>query len=226
MAEDEILRALFQIDGVRVLSEEAGEVGDPRGETLAVLDPVDGSGNFARGIQFYCTSIAIAKGDSLDDVSLGLVRNLVTGDVYLAEKGKGATRNGRPIRTSKTGNPSDSVVGIDLSRGGPALVARLARLVSGVQRQVHYGAIALELCMVAEGSIDAFVDLRRKLRVTDVAAAYLILNEAGATVTAEDGVPLKTPLDLRSRLNLVASANRGLHDKILELCRGAAARRV
>jgi len=224
-AEDELLRALLPIGGVRILSEEAGEIGDPRAKTMAVLDPLDGSGNFARGVPFYCTSIAIVEGGSFEGVSVGLVRNLVTGDVYLAERGKGATKNGRPLRTSRSTDLSDSVVGIDLSRGGPSLIARLAPLIGSVRRQVHYGANALELCLVAEGVIDAFVDLRGKLRVTDVAAAYLILKEAGAVVTSENGEALRLGLDLEVRLSLVASANRRLHDKILELCRGAAARR-
>ena len=225
LAEEELLRALSAVDGLRVLSEEGGTGGDPRGRTVAVVDPLDGSANFERGIPFYCTSVAVVKGDSLGGVSFGLVRNLVSGDVYWAEKGKGATKNGKRIHTSRAPSLSESVVDIDMSRVEPALVVGLASLVSSVSRQVHYGANALELCFLAEGRFDAFVDLRGRMRITDFAAAYLIAKEAGAAVTDASGSALKPVLDLGRGFSFVASANRRLHDKILELCREAAGRR-
>ncbi len=223
IAEDELIKAVTKINGVRVLSEEAGAVGNAGG-TLAVVDPLDGSSNFERGIPFYCTSVAIVDGDSIEDVTLGVVRDLVSGDVYVGKRGGGATKNGKRVRTSKTVDPAYAVVGVDLSRGPPGLVTGLAPLVAGVKRQVHLGANALELCYLAEGRIDSFVDLRGKIRITDFAAAYLIAREAGAEVTGLDGKELKPKLDLKHRLSFVASANAAIHKEILELCRGAAPR--
>ena len=218
-AEDEILKSLKRIDSVRVLSEEAGEAGDPRGRILAIVDPLDGSSNFERGIPFYCTSIAMVEGDSLGDVTFGVVRDLVAGDVYVARRGKGAKKNGRPIRTSKIVAPAEAVVGVDMSRSTPEVVAGLSRLVSGAKRQIHLGANALELCCLADGRIDAFVDLRGKMRITDFAAAYLVATEAGARVTNVDGEELEPELDLEHRFSFVASANRILHKEMLELCK-------
>ncbi|HYC11901.1 MAG TPA: inositol monophosphatase family protein [Nitrososphaerales archaeon] len=222
-AEEELLRSLKSKGGVRVLSEEAGEVGDRRARTLAVVDPLDGSSNFERGIPFYCTSVAIVEGDSLSDVVFGLVRDLVSGDVYVARRGKGATKNGRAIRTSHVATAAEAIVGIDISRTAPELVTGLSRLVSGVKRQVHLGANALELCFLAEGKVDAFVDLREKMRITDFAAAYLIATESGAKVTGPDGDALEPRFDLKHRFSFVASANPALHRQILELCKGSGA---
>ena len=218
-AEKILLDALVGEDGVRVLSEEAGVRGDASAGTLAVVDPLDGSSNFERGIPFYCTSIAIAEGESLAEVTLGVVRDLVSGDVYVGRRGGGATKNGRAIRTSGARKPSEAVVGIDLSRSTSDVVSRLSPLVSGVKRQVHLGANALELCYLAEGKIDAFVDIRGEIRITDFAAAYLIAAEAGAVITDEKGGELEPDFDLRERFSFVGSANEFIHKEILELCR-------
>ncbi len=223
-AEEELRRALSRIDELEVLSEEAGNTGDSKASVRAVIDPLDGSTNFARGIPFYCTSVAIAEGKGLRDVRFGFVRNLVNGDVYEARKGGGATKNGSRIRTSSSTEPSESVVAIDMSRASEKLVADLAPLVAGVKRQVHYGANALELCYVAEGRVDAFVDIRDRMRITDFAAAWLIASEAGALITGASGSVLDPAFDLGARFSFVASANASLHEKILGLC-GRAARR-
>lgn len=215
VAEDELVRALGK--GVRILSEEAGSVGDARSETLAVVDPLDGSSNFEHGIPFYCTSVAIAEGGSADDLVVGVVRDLVSGDVYSAVKGGGARKNGKKIVTGRTAEISRAVVGVDVSGGGTGLARRLAPLAGAARRQVHLGANALELCYVAEGRTDAFVDLRGIIRVTDVAAAFLIAREAGATVTRGDGRRLDLVFDLSHRLGLVASATPELHKQILEI---------
>jgi len=216
-AEDLILRALEPY-GMKVLSEEAGVTGNLKGETLAVVDPLDGSSNFERGIPFYCTSVAIVEGGRLEDVTLGVIRDLVRGDVYMAKRGEGATKNGKPIRTSSVTKAGEAVVGIDISRSSPQLVSRLAKLASGVKRQTHYGANALELCYVADGKIDAFVDVRGKMRITDFAAAYLITKEAGGELTDEHGGQLEPHFDLEHRFSFVASANGRLHGEILKMC--------
>jgi myo-inositol-1(or 4)-monophosphatase len=214
-AEDELLKALLRTRGVRVLTEEAGLVGDTEAETLAVLDPLDGSSNFERGIPFFCTSVAIVEGKSYGDIAVGVVRDLVTGDAYAARKGSGARKNGHRIDSSGVQELRGAVVALDLSRT-PLKVARgLAPLASGAARIVHYGANALELCYLADGRVDAFVDLRGRIRVTDFAAAGLIAAEAGATVTGPEGRPLSPSLDLETHYSIVASASPALHRSIL-----------
>ncbi len=217
MAEEELLSVLLRVEGLRVLSEEAGHRGDAKADLIAVVDPLDGSANFERGIPFYCTSVAIANGPTIRDVFFGLVRNLETGDLYLSEKGKGAKKNGETIRTSNPLALSESVAAMDLSMAPVELLRGLSPLMSRVRRQVHYGANALELCYLAEGRIDAFVDIRKRMRITDFAAGYLIATEAGALITDEVGRELRWKLDLSERAACVASANARLRDQILKL---------
>ncbi|MDG6991193.1 MAG: hypothetical protein JRM99_07220, partial [Nitrososphaerota archaeon] len=218
LAEDILVRDLTRVDGLRILSEEAGSLGAPSAGTVAVVDPLDGSSNFERGIPFYCTSIAIVEGDSTRDATAGVVRDLVSGDVYAARKGRGATKNGKPIRTAAGGDPKQAVVGVDFSGSPPGLVPGLEPLIAGVKRQVHLGANALELCYLAEGKTDSFVDLRGRMRVTDFAAANLIALEAGAEVTDPGGKELDLPLDLKQRFSFVASSGHSFHRRVLELC--------
>ncbi len=215
-AEKVIVDSLLAVDGVRVLSEEAGEVGPKSSGLLAIVDPVDGSSNFSRGIPFYCTSICLVEGAGLRGAKFALVRNLVSGDVYYAEKGKGAFKNGRRLRPSTKTELSESIAAVDVSKAKPAVIEALGPLSSKLARQVHFGANALEICMVADGEVDSFVDLRGRMRVTDVAGAYLIAKEAGAVITSEKGTELDPALDLRSRLSVVASANAVLHQRILK----------
>ena len=216
-AAEDILLAALKDKGVRILSEEAGFVGDGAAKALAVVDPLDGSSNFSKGVPFYCTAVAIVDGDGADGIAVGVVRDLVTGDAYSATRGGGARKNGRPIRTSETRTLSEAVLGVDLSRGGPDTARLLAPLIAGAKRQLHFGANALELCYTAEGRTDAFVDVRGRIRITDLAAAYLIAAEAGAVISQKDGSKLAPTFDLEHRLSFVASANPALHKQILEV---------
>ena len=219
-AEDILIGALAKIEGVRVLSEEAGEVGDSKGKLLAVVDPIDGSSNFERGIPFYCTSVAIADGPAHRDIFFGIVRNLVSGEVYTATKGKGARKDGNNIRTSKTTELSKAVAGIDISRASQGKLKALLPLMGSISRQVHYGANALELCLVAEGKTDAFVDVRGRMRTVDFAAAQLIVSEAGGVVSSPEGDDLRFSMDLHNRFSFVASSNKELHRNVLECLDG------
>lgn len=219
-AEDVLMRALAKVDGVRVLSEEAGQVGDSKGKLLAVIDPIDGSSNFEREIPFYCTSVAIADGSSHRDIIFGIVRNLVSGEVYTATKGKGAKKNGKKIQTSMISELSKAVVGIDISRASQGTLERLLPLMGRISRQVHYGANALELCLMAEGKTDAFVDVRGRMRAVDFAAAQLIASEAGGVVSSPEGDELRFSMDLESRFSFVTSSNIELHRNILECLDG------
>ena len=200
-------------------------MGKSEAKTLAIVDPLDGSSNFERGIPFYCTSVAVAEGETVDDISVGVVRDLVNGDVYHARKGEGARKNGRFIGTSANSDLSRGVVGVDISRSTPGLVAGLGLLVSSIKRQVHLGANALELCYLADGAIGAVGDVRGKIRIAAVAAAYLIATEAGATVTDTFGMKPAPRFDLDHRFSFVGAANPTLHREILRLCRTPGGRR-
>lgn len=218
-AEQEILEVVKQKGDVRIVAEEAGESGPVDARWTVIIDPIDGSSNFERQIPFYCTSIAVVEGKTLDDASHALVRNLVSGDTYYAEAAGYATKNGAQIKTSQVTELKEAMIGVDMSKSGLALVSSFNQLVASSRRQVHYGANALEACFLAEGKIDGFVDLRGKIRVMDMAAAYLIGKRAGAVFSDREGKPVRPAISVRERFSIFGAANKTLHEKMLEKLR-------
>ncbi len=206
-----------QVDDVRFVTEEAGVVGRAGAAWTVVIDPIDGSMNYARGLPFYCTSIAVLDGPTLEEARYGLVRNLITEETYFAERGAGAERDGTPIRTSRAKKLSDACVGIDMSKAPRAAVERLVPLIAGVRKPAHFGANALEQAFLADGKVDAFVDIRDRMRVVDFAAGYLIAKEAGAVMSDPVGGPVNTKVSLDEKFNVVASCNSTIQERILKL---------
>jgi myo-inositol-1(or 4)-monophosphatase len=212
VAENAALSVL-EADGrsMRLVSEELGEkVIGSKPEFTFVLDPIDGTFNAVNNIPFFCVPIAIGSSD-LSDIKYGYVRNLVNGDIYTAQKGKGAFLNNRRIHASSLSELSLLSV-ISYSHRPHAVAINN----HNVRRVRVFGCAALELCYIASGIFDAFFDMRSMLRVTDIAASKLIVEEAGGRVTDGKGKPLSTPLDVKQRVNMVAS-NGAVHDKLLEL---------
>ncbi len=206
-----------QVSDVRFVTEEAGVVGPGGAAWTVVIDPIDGSSNYARELPFYCTSIAVLDGPSLENVKFGLVRNLISGETYFAERGGGAERDGSPIKPSKAKKLNESCVGVDMSKASRATIERLVPLVAAVRKPAHFGANALEQAFLADGKVDAFVDIRNRMRVVDFAAGYLIAKEAGAVVSDPAGNPVNAKVSLEERYNVVASCNSTLQERILKL---------
>lgn len=197
IAEDAIV-ALLPEKGIDLLSEECGFL-DRGGDRVLVVDPIDGTTNAARGIPFYCVSIAVGR-RTLGDIEAGLVVNLCTGDRYEAVRGQGARMNGRPIRTRADHKgrvyatsgmlPDDTPVG------------------NGVLRS--FGASALEMCLVGQGAIEGYHYAKPILRIIDVAASTLVVREAGGVVLDPKGQDLELPLSLQPRFGLTAAASRAV----------------
>ncbi len=184
---------------------------------FVTTDPVDGTTNALKGIPFACTSIAISKLPRLSAVESAAVADLFHDSTYLAQRKLGAYCNYRKITPTQTTKLTEAVIGLDLNSYGVAeLSSKLNRLLAQTKHVRHLGANALELCYVADGTIDAFVDIREKLRITDVAAATLIVKEAGASVTSPRGSPLTNALDPTERVAFVAAGNPRLHRTIIE----------
>ncbi len=194
-----------------VIAEEAGKVdltnGKPGG--YVIVDAVDGTTNALRGIPFYCCSLAYADENRLSAVKHGVVMDLFTGDVYSASSGKGAFVNGARMHVKVHGDGSNYyVVGMNVSGVKPEQIELLKPIMAKSNHLRHLGSNALELCIFAKGLMDVFIDVRGKIRITDMAAAYLIVKEAGGILISDNGKELDSDLDTNNRLSFIAAADR------------------
>jgi|Deesub1362A_J573_1020465.scaffolds.fasta_scaffold00109_30 myo-inositol-1(or 4)-monophosphatase len=202
---------------VEILSEEAGRIrlGD-RPEYICLLDPIDGSFNAICGIPLASVSIALApykNNATLSDIEYGLVKNIITGDTFEATKGKGAKLNGKKINTSSIEYLEDSTIGLYVEHG----IKGIDKLLEKPKRIRNLGCVSLELCYLAKGSYHAFIDLRKKLRVTDIAAGKLIVEEAGGITGNESGSPLNTTILKMEWISIIAAANNRIYEQTMGL---------
>ena len=220
MAEKTVLDYLKEIhfDCV-VLGEECGRVelsSNPKG--FIIMDAIDGSANAVRGFPFFCCSLAFATEEKLSSVTDAVVTNLSTGDLYSASKGKGSFKNDRQISVHKE-KPIYKIVGINVSGSSPKLLNKLSPIFEKHHHIRHLGANALEMAMFAEGLIDIFIDLRKKIRVQDLAGGYLLIKEAGGLILDENLKPLDSDLSYEVRLSFIVASNNEILDEILYLIR-------
>jgi len=205
-----------------LISEESGikQYGDSPSQNFVTIDPIDGTTNLMRKIPFYATSIAVSARPSLESIHTALVEDLYHGVTYTAQRGKGAYSNGEKLTPSKITSLEEAVIGVDINTYKVRKIAsQLTALIERTKHLRHLGANALELCYVAGGTTDAFIDIRGKLRTTDMAAASLIIKEAGARITSPEGKPLRIRLDPRQTVFFVAAGNEEIHRVILDLIR-------
>ncbi len=189
-----------------VLGEEQGQSGEASHRWI--VDPIDGTLNYAHGFPFYCVSIGL----EIDgDLVLGVVYDPVRDELFSAVRGGGAYLNGRPLTVSSETNPGNAMLATGFAYSGDTIGENLdafARMLSAVRTVRRPGAAALDLCYVAAGRLDGFWEL--KLNPWDVAAGVVIVQEAGGTVTDSGGAPYQ----LGER---VVASNGHLHGKLIAL---------
>ncbi len=193
----------FPDDGVH--GEETGL--DARGDRVWVVDPIDGTKNFAAGIQVWGTLIALlVNGEAM----LGLVDAPALGERYEAVRGEGARLNGRPISVSTVGSLGEAAVAHpSLSEWPPEGRRALVKVLGMARRAVGFGDFWGH-CLVARGAADAM--LESSLRLWDWAAVSVVVHEAGGRITAFGGTPC---VDGGS----VLTTNGRLHDRMMKLLR-------
>ena len=179
----DIIRASFPSH--TIISEEVGEL-IQRSDYQWIIDPIDGTVNFAHGIPICCVSIGVLYKNEL---ILGAVFNPMMNELFFAEKGKGATLNGQPIKVSANDNFRTAflVTGFPYNwPDGPEHPIKVfERLVLEGLPVRRLGSAAIDLCWVACGRFDGFWEYN--LSAWDVAAGYLIVQEAGGKVTDFEG---------------------------------------
>ncbi|MGE5273002.1 MAG: inositol monophosphatase family protein [Verrucomicrobiota bacterium] len=177
-----------------------------------VLDPIDGSINAKRGLPFFSLSVAVGEGGTMDDVTFGYVYDFGTGDEWTAERGGGAKLNGELLSGEA---PKDRIEILALEATRTDLVAHHAPpLVGLVHRLRVFGSLALSLCHLADGRVDAVCSLK-PARSVDIAAAQLLVRERGYAIELPDDPPFgAAPLDLEGRSRVVAAGTIDLCAKV------------
>ncbi|MDD4915690.1 MAG: inositol monophosphatase family protein [Methylococcales bacterium] len=170
---------------------EYGFWGEESGQTANqnrrwIVDPIDGTHSFARGQYFWSISIAL----EIDGVlQMGAVYAPALNDMYCAERGNGSRKNGKPIRVSGETELGNSMICTGFACLRAYLqennLQRFCRIAQATTGQRRFGSAALDLCLVADGQVDAYWE--QELNLYDVAAGALIVLEAGGTVTDFQG---------------------------------------
>ena len=171
-----------------LLAEEDGVEPDPANPWRWIVDPLDGTVNFAHGFPFWCVSIALQHDG---DLVVGVVHNPMTGQTFAATKGEGATVDGRPIRVSAAATLRDSLISTGLPTQFEADALRtldyLRRMSVGTHSFRRTGSAALNLAYVAAGAFEVFYST--KTNPWDVAAGVVLVREAGGFVSSIAGAP-------------------------------------
>jgi myo-inositol-1(or 4)-monophosphatase len=204
-ATESVVLPYFDRPGVRIVSEEIGIKGE--GGVTVLVDPIDGSQNAERAIPYFALSVAVAEGDTIDDVLFGFVYDFGANEEWTAVRGGGAFLNGEPL----TGRPKDFIEFLSIEATRAALVLdRLEHLAPLTDRVRIMGAQAITFCHLAAGRTDAVACLRPS-RTVDFAAAQLLVRERGFSILAVDGPELGTiPLDLVPRSRICAAGSEEL----------------
>jgi len=206
---------LDRYPGHNILAEE-GDYPEGASAFRWVIDPVDGTTNFAHGFPWFCVSIALEHDGEL---LVGVVYNPIYDELYTAAKGKGAFLNGRRLKVSLKAPLRDTLLGTgfpydcatDPANNFDNFMA-FQKAVRGIRRA---GSAALDLAAVAAGRLDGFWEM--KLKPWDVAAGVLLVQEAGGMVTAYDGSAYAI------HNNRILASNGLIHGEMVDMLAAVAA---
>ncbi len=214
VAEDTVVSALKELRRpLTIVSEEMGVLNIGEGGDRVLIDPIDGSKNAVSGLPLFCTSIAVAAGETVKEIYLSYIINLLSGDEFWAEKGRGAYWNGQRLRAQtddkvrvvvyETQNPGRDIPGI-------------LPLLSLSNRTRCFGSTALDLAFVASGAVSIYANPSPS-RSFDFAGGLLLVREAGGIITDTRGEDIDgVELSIKKSTPLLVSGNESLHKKALE----------
>jgi myo-inositol-1(or 4)-monophosphatase len=211
-AEEAVFRRLeaLHADGHRFVafSEERGRVDFGGGGVRVVIDPLDGSKNAKRSLPHYALSLAVADGATMADVRFGFVHDFGAGEEWVASIGEGARLDGELLdREAAERRVGGKLELLGIESADPRWVRDSAEALAATAHRLRaIGAIAVSLCQVAAARLDGMVTLRR-CRAVDVAAAQLIVREAGGLVAfPRCAGPLDAPLEVAAPVSPVVAA--------------------
>lgn len=203
----EIVKAAFPDHGI--YAEESGEQESESGVRW-LIDPIDGTTNYAHGLPLFAVSIGV---EVAGEIAVGIVYNPVYNEKYTAIRGKGALLNGEPIRVSRTQELDKSmlVTGFPYSVRSSELnnLDHFTNFTSRCRAVRRIGSAALDLAYVARGALDGYWE--SYLNPWDLAAGWLLVEEAGGKVTDLRGDPLTY------RVNQILATNGSIHGAMLDV---------
>jgi myo-inositol-1(or 4)-monophosphatase len=209
LCEDAIFTELEALHGAghefTAVSEERGVVtfGSPESRLRVVVDPIDGSLNARRTIPLHSVSIAVARGESMEEVVLGYVYEFGAGEEFIATGGQ-ASMDGQPLQVAS----GDGLEVIALEATKPERVLKAAETLQGHAYRLRCpGSIAVALCYVAAGRYDGMITTRN-CRSVDAAAGQLIARQSGAALEFAGQDLSEAPLDLSARYDVAAARTR------------------
>lgn len=198
--------------GHEVIGEEGASVAAPSSRHRWIIDPLDGTTNFAHGLALFCVSIALQIDGRLE---IGVVYDPMGEELFVAERGDGARLNGEPLRVSACGTLLDAllVTGFPYSvrEDRAKQVAVFGAFLGEAQAVRRLGSAALDLCYVAAGRFDGYWEER--VHPWDTAAGSLIVEQAGGRVTGLGGEPFD-PFS-----GHIVASNGPVHDAVLDVIR-------
>jgi len=192
----------------QILSEEAGLVGK-RSDDVWVVDPLDGTNNFTRGIPIFATSIALTN---KKETIMAVVYNPITNTLFTSEKGKGAFWNREKIEVSDIDKVSEAVLSFSRGRDPDSrakMLTHFDKVYPKIKSPRILSSAALELAYIASGRLDAFII--QGINIWDFLGGLLLVQEAGGKVTTLDG----KNWNLKSSQLLVT--NGKIHDELLQI---------
>jgi myo-inositol-1(or 4)-monophosphatase len=209
-AEEPVITRFRALGDVTIVSEEAGELGD--GRRRVVIDPIDGSLNAKRGIPHFALSIAVADGATMADVVFAYVYDFGSGEEWTAERGGGAYVNGVSLDGHR---PKDEIEILAFEATLTSSVAEKAAAMVGTAYRLRImGSLAIALCNLAAGRLDAVCSLKAA-RSVDIAAAQLLVREQALAIELFEAPPFASaPLDVEARSRVVAAGTPELCQRI------------
>ena len=221
LAADAAVRRILEgeLDSGIILSEESEEhhFGSAEPVYRFVIDPVDGSDNWSRRLPLSSVAVAVLPAEApvaLDRVIAALTGDLAEKDPLICIRGGGVHCGTDRIRTADTRRIEDAFVSCELNHFAPT--SQLRALFANARAVRSFGCASRAIALVADGSLDAHIDVRGRLTPESFLAAAAILQEAGGCVLDAHGNPLPAFTDLRQRTTIVAAATEELAQEIIE----------
>ncbi len=212
-AEEVIVEAILSAFPDHLIFAEEGHKKEGVSPFKWIIDPLDGTTNYAHAFPIFCVSIGL---EVEGEIGLGVVYDPVRPEMFIAERGTGATLNGSPIHVSSIGRLTEALLvtgfSYDLRRAEQNNLDHFANFSRRAQAVRRTGSAALDLCYVASGRFDGFWEI--KLHPWDVAAGMLIVTESGGNVTDFSGAPFRV-----DQPEQIVASNGLIHQEMIEVLR-------